>query len=234
MVSRRHLARHAGLSPAALLDNVIRRAAQVTRPAISLDRADRMSTPQARRVMLTDEQRERIGAWVTAVAPRAIAYARSLVRDSSRAEDVVQECFYRLLRRANEYDLERDGVKLLLKAVSNLCINQATREKALLSLDSAADPDDGPVTLADPTALSPELVAQHRELQDAVRDGLQTLPPLQRAAVELRALGLSKEEIAEALNVSATNAGVLVYRGRQALARALDGHLKGAGPQENV
>lgn len=174
------------------------------------------------RVMLTDDQRARLGAWVTTVSPRAIAYARSLVRDPSRAEDVVQECFYRLLRRANEYDIERDGVKLLLKSISNLCINQATREKALLSLDSATGPDDGPITLPDPSALSPELVAQHRELQDVVRDGLQTLPPLQRAAVELRALGMSKEEIAEALSVSATNAGVLVYRGRQALARALE------------
>lgn len=183
--------------------------------------------------MLTDEQRERFGAWVTAVAPRAIAYARSLVRDPSRADDLVQECFYRLLRRANDYDLERDGVKLLLKAISNLCINQATREKALLSLDSATE-QDGPLALPDPAALSPELIAQHRELEDAVRAGLQTLPPLQRAAVELRALGMSKEEIGEALGVSATNAGVLVYRGRQALARALEPAAKDEVPPKNV
>ncbi|MDY3563456.1 sigma-70 family RNA polymerase sigma factor [Gemmata sp. JC673] len=201
---------------------------------VSPGRASRMYGNNQERRMLTNDQRERIGAWVTAVAPRAVAYARSLVRDPSRAEDVVQECFYRLLRRANEYDLERDGIKLLLKAISNLCINQATREKALLSLDSSTDPDDGPVTLSDPGALSPERIAQHRELQNAVRDGLQTLPPLQRAAVELRALGMSKDEIADALGVSATNAGVLVYRGRQLLARALEPHLRGEVPQKNV
>jgi DNA-directed RNA polymerase specialized sigma24 family protein len=44
---------------------------------------------------------------------------------------------------------------------------------------------------------------------------------MQRAAVELRSLGMSKEEIAEVLEVSATNAGVLVYRGRHALAEEL-------------
>jgi DNA-directed RNA polymerase specialized sigma24 family protein len=33
---------------------------------------------------------------------------------------------------------------------------------------------------------------------------------------------MSKEEIGEALGVTATNAGVLVYRGRKALAAALE------------
>ncbi|VTR96344.1 rna polymerase subunit sigma-24 : RNA polymerase, sigma-70 region OS=Stigmatella aurantiaca (strain DW4/3-1) GN=STAUR_2151 PE=4 SV=1: Sigma70_r2: Sigma70_r4_2 [Gemmata massiliana] len=172
--------------------------------------------------MLTNEQRQRFGAWVAAVGPRAVAYARSLVHDESRADDVVQECFYRLLRRADAYDLERDGVKILFKAISNLCINQATREKALLSLNSAPQADGEPVPIADPVALRPEQILQHRELEQAIRDALQVLSPLQRAAIELRALGMSKEEIGDALGVSATNAGVLVHRGRQALARELE------------
>jgi RNA polymerase sigma-70 factor (ECF subfamily) len=167
--------------------------------------------------MLTDDQRKRFEAWVIAVSPRALAYARSLVRESSQAEDVVQECLYRLLRRASDYDLERDGVKLLFTAISNLCINQATRDRSLASLDTA----DGPIPVADRSALRPEQIAQHRELEAAVRDALQKLPPMQRAAVELRSLGMSKEEIAEVLGVSATNAGVLVHRGRQALAAGL-------------
>jgi RNA polymerase sigma-70 factor (ECF subfamily) len=177
--------------------------------------------------MLTDDQRRRFEAWVVAVGPRAVAYARSLTRDPARAEDIVQECLYRLLRKAADYDLDRDGAKLLFKAISNLCINQATREKALLSLDASADPNDGPLPVADRAALRPEEIAQNRELEARVRDALQALPPLQRAAVELRALGQSKEEIADALGVSGTNAGVLVHRGRQALARAL-----GARPGE--
>lgn len=171
--------------------------------------------------MLTDEQRERFEGWVLAVTPRAIAYARSLVKDSDRAEDVVQECLYRLLRRAADYDLERDGIKLLFKAISNLCINLATRQRALQSLDSPVDPDDGPIGVEDRSALRPEQVAQHHELEAAVQLALQQLPPLQRAAVELRALGMSKEEIAEVLGVSATNAGVLVFRGRRSLAAEL-------------
>ncbi len=183
--------------------------------------------------MLTDDQKAKLGEWVRAVTPRAVAFARSSVRHTDQADDVVQECLYRLLRRANEYDLDRDGVKLLFKAISNLCINQATREKALLSLGSA-DEDDRPLDVADPTALRPEQIAQSREMETAGREALQTLPQLQRAAVELRALGMSKEEIAEALGVSPTNAGVLVFRGRKALAEELHSFLKGSQPNENL
>ena len=182
--------------------------------------------------MLTDDQRRRFEAWIVAVGPRAIAYARSLVRDPARAEELVQECFYRLLRKAADYDLERDGTKLLFRAISNLCINQATREKALVSLDSGSE--DGTRPVPDRAALRPDQIAQSRELEGAVREALQALPPLQRAAVELRALGMSKEEIAEALGVSATNAGVLVHRGRQALARQLGSALGTAAPEEHV
>jgi RNA polymerase sigma factor (sigma-70 family) len=167
--------------------------------------------------MLTNDQKAKLGEWVRAVTPRAVAFARSLVKRSEQAEDVVQECLYRLLRHAAEYDLERDGIKLLFKAISNLCINQATRDKTLLSL-GATDDDDRPIDVADPAALGPEQIAQGREMEAAVRAALQKLPPLQRAAVELRALGMSKEEIGEALGVSSSNAGVLVYRGRKALA----------------
>lgn len=171
--------------------------------------------------MLGDAQRDRLQAWVLAVAPRATAFARSLVSDPNRADDLVQECLYRLLRRADQYDLERDGVKLLFQAISNLCINEATRRKAVVSLDTTADPDDRPIPVPDDAGLRPDQILEHRELEEKVRAAMRTLPPMQQAAVELRALGMSKEQIGEVLNVTSSNAGVLVYRGRQALAAAL-------------
>ncbi len=102
-------------------------------------------------------------------------------------------------------------------AVSNPCINQATRRREVASLDAA------PVPLADPAAVAPDLAAIGNELTGLVRRALLDLPPLQRAAVELRAVGLSKEEIGAALGVKPSHAGVLVHRGRQALAVALRG-----------
>lgn len=170
--------------------------------------------------MLDDAQRDRLQAWVLAVAPRATAFARSLVNDPNRADDLVQECLYRLLRRADKYDLVRDGVKLLFQAISNLCINEATRRKAVASLD-AAEKDDRPIPVPDAAGLRPDEILEHREFEEKVRTAVQTLPPMQRAAVELRSLGMSKEQIGEVLGVTATNAGVLVHRGRLALAGVL-------------
>jgi RNA polymerase sigma factor (sigma-70 family) len=173
---------------------------------------------------LTDEQRNRLDAWVRAVAPRALAFARSLLLDSNRAEDVVQECLYRLLRRAAEYDLERDGVRLLFRAITNLSINVTTREKGLASLDTGGDEGES-IPVEDRLARLPHEVLIGEEMQAAVAAALVKLPPLQRAALELRALGQGKAEIAAILEVSESNAGVLVYRARQALAEELKGKL---------
>ena len=59
------------------------------------------------------------------------------------------------------------------------------------------------------------------ELERIVDEALARLPLTQRAALELKSLGQSLDEIAEALGVSASNAGVLVHRARQAVAARL-------------
>src|SRR5689334_3285633 len=92
--------------------------------------------------MLDDVQRQALEGWARQVLPRAVAYARSLLRDPGGAEDVVQECLYRLLRRTDRYDLLRDGVKLLFRAISNLCINTHSRQRALASLDRVGAEDE--------------------------------------------------------------------------------------------
>lgn len=160
-----------------------------------------------------------LDAWVLETAPRATAYARSLLRDADVADDVVQDCYCRLLAKAAVYDLPRDGLKLLLTAVSNACINRTTRRKPTFRLTAGDDdsPDDPP----DATAVLPEQVAASNELKVALDAALGTLPAPQRAAVELKALGYSQQEVGEILGVSTSNAGVLIHRGRQALAKQL-------------
>jgi DNA-directed RNA polymerase specialized sigma24 family protein len=67
----------------------------------------------------------------------------------------------------------------------------------------------------------------HQELLDAVAAGLVTLPPQQRAALELKSIGYSQQEIGDILGVTPANAGVLVYRARQSLANYLAPFLGG-------
>ena len=166
-----------------------------------------------------------LDAWVLATASRATVYARSLLRDHHAADDVVQDCYCRLLAKATVYDLPQDGLKLLLTAITNACINARTRRKPLFRLvrpDGDGEQADDP---PDANAVAPEQTAVANELSGAVAEALAELPPQQRAAVELKGLGYSQAEIAEVIGVSTSNAGVLIHRGRQALAKRLSAFL---------
>ncbi len=161
------------------------------------------------------------------IAPRAIAYARTLTGRPDRAEDVVQDVFLRLLDH-QEYDLLRDGEKLLFTSITNACINEATRRRELRSLDEERA---GGVALVDelasPQGVGPLDVAVSRELVAAVEAELKRLPAMQRAAVELKAMGRSLAEVAGMLQVSPGNAGVLIHRGRARLKEKLGPRLPG-------
>ena len=63
------------------------------------------------------------------------------------------------------------------------------------------------------------------ELSVAVESALRTLPTQQCAAVQLKALGHSQQEIAEIMGITTTNVGVLIHRARQALAARLNPYL---------
>ena len=117
------------------------------------------------------------------------------------------------------YDLPRDGTKLLFKAVANACINWVERRPPLVSIDAAVQAHGGGSdVLADRSTASPESRAMCRELEDAIAAALAELPAIQRAVVELRSLGHSLVEVADMLELSHTNARVLLHRARQSLA----------------
>ena len=61
-------------------------------------------------------------------------------------------------------------------------------------------------------------LATHRELEEALAVELGHLTLAQRGALELKSLGYSLVEIAEALGTTSSNAGVLVHRARKVLA----------------
>jgi RNA polymerase sigma factor (sigma-70 family) len=158
-------------------------------------------------------------AWVTQTAPRALAYAITLVRNETVAEDLVQDCYQRLLARAGHYDLPADGEKLLFRSITNACINWTQRRRPWTPLDSAGDAaatGDG----------DPVQAAMAGELSQAVDAALAALPVKQRAVVELRALGHATDEIAGMLDTSEGNVRVLLHRGREQLADRLKPYLE--------
>lgn len=173
-----------------------------------------------------EASRAQLEAWVLSSLPRAVSYAASLLRDRTAADDVVHDCYLRLLRKAGDYDLLNDGTKLLFRAVTNACIDRNSRERTLLSLDrSPAGEDDEGRAVEDLRTSGPLQAVMQTELEGMLEEGLGQLPIAQRAAVELRSLGYSLAEIAEALGTSPDNAGVLVHRARKALAGFLAGYM---------
>ncbi len=171
---------------------------------------------------------QQLEEWLVDVIPRAVAYARTLVDPPPTAEELVQDVLCRLLEH-DEYDLLADGDKLLFRSVTNACINAVTRRRQLVSLDASDDGDGACLyaCLRSTGQEDPGEVMASRETLEEVERGLMELPETQRAAVELKAMGKSLKEIAEMLDVSVSNAGVLVHRGRKALKAKLGAELPG-------
>lgn len=175
-----------------------------------------------------DRPGDDLDAWVEETGRPALAYAVTLVRNRAEAEDIVHDCYIRLLARSDRYDLPRDGTRLLFKAISNACINWTQRRPPVVSLD-AAGREGGAGSLTPAVAADDDPVerAALGELEAGVAAALAELPVAQRAAVELRSLGHAPSEIAEMLGISRANARVLLHRARQALAARLRPFIEG-------
>jgi DNA-directed RNA polymerase specialized sigma24 family protein len=72
----------------------------------------------------------------------------------------------------------------------------------------------------------PVACAMLRELEQALEAGLEQLPLAQRAALQMKSMGHSLQEIAETLAISVSHAGVLIHRARQSLAQHLAPYLE--------
>lgn len=161
---------------------------------------------------------DQLDAWIASTVQRALAFALTLVRSRPDAEDIVHDCYGRLLARAAVYDLPRDGSRLLFKAIMNACINWTQRRPPTVSLQQSEQRDAAdPRWLADRSDAGPAEQAMQRELDEAIRSALNELPVSQRAVVELRSMGHSLVEIAEILEISHDNARARLHRGREQL-----------------
>jgi RNA polymerase sigma-70 factor (ECF subfamily) len=126
--------------------------------------------------------------------PRAMGVALRVLRERSDAEEVLQETFVEVWRRAREYSSSRGTVEAWLLTITRTRAIDRLRSRAargrMAEAKSAEPPESGPQL---PEALS-------AAAQDAARVqvALATLPPEQRVALELGYWeGLSQTEIAD-------------------------------------
>jgi RNA polymerase sigma-70 factor (ECF subfamily) len=145
-------------------------------------------------------------------AARVLGLAYRIVRNSSDAEDVVQEVFSQAWRTAPNYQAARGTVAgwLLMmartRAIDRLRARQARR-------DAHAEPDFEAIP-SDAASLADQVIANQQAA--GVRAAVETLPPDQRTALDLAYFeGLTQTEIAERLRIPL---GTVKTRIRSALA----------------
>ncbi len=142
-----------------------------------------------------------------------LRFASGILRDSSRAEDVVQEVFLRLLRMGPELGSGASAGPWLFRVCRNLAydtMKMETRENARrdkIMLPEQAEPDSA---------------CEQREVLTLVQREMLQLPEREREALWLKVHeGLTYAEIGEVLGVKAGTVGWLVHEAMNRLTARL-------------
>lgn len=112
-------------------------------------------------------------------APQLFAICLRIVSQRSEAEDVLQEVFATVWRKAAQYDIERAGAMTWLSMIAR---NKAIDRLRSQPSSRQAEPLDMAEQIADPTA-SPQLDAQASADRDRLADCLQQLDAQRRSLI---------------------------------------------------
>ena len=139
---------------------------------------------------------------------RIFTFILRFVRDQKAAEDIFQETFIRVFRKARHFRHQAKFSTWLYTIASNLCRDELKRRKRrqVYSLDAPAahqERDGTPpsrVQAISDSSDGPRAEAQKRELSRLLRVALDELPENSRLVIELHVMqGLRYREVAEIL-----------------------------------
>lgn len=142
-----------------------------------------------------------------------LRYAGYVLRDDTQAEDVAQDTFIRLAKKASDWKEDSPSLRSWLYRVArNLCIDHM-RTRRTTSIDAAEDIADA----HDGSAMERDL-----DMERSVTAALDLLPERQRTAIVLVHFeGLSGTEASAALEISVEAVESLLARARRTLRREL-------------
>ncbi len=176
----------------------------------------------ARRVIGGDEEafRQLVGKHLA----RVLGVARRMLGDASEADDIAQETFLRLWRKAGEIEIGPNGLGgWLYRVAANLSLDRLRARRP-----------------SDPDALEVQTVPAEQgralgdeDLRRSVEAALQLLPERQRLALVLcHYEEMTMAEAGGIMGISAEAVESLLARGRRALRKSLEGHWRDLLPEE--
>jgi len=150
-------------------------------------------------------------------------FSFKICRDPEKAENIMQETFYSMVKSLNQFDGNSKLSTWLYRIVANHCLMNARKEKkrSYVSLEN----DEDLYTekhMADWTSL-PYKNTENNELKHILDDAIQKLSPDYRIVFLLRDIeGLSTEETAETTNISVPAVKSRLHRARAFLRKEID------------
>lgn len=151
---------------------------------------------------------DRYGGVVYSVAMR-------VVKDAAIAEEILQDVFYHLWRRASDYDPSRGGLGAwLFVSARNRAIDRLRQRKPADSLN---------IDVGAPSHFNLESRAAQAELMSRIQSVIETLPASQRQALELAYFdGMTHSEIAQRTGEPLGTVKTRLRSALQALRQALN------------
>jgi RNA polymerase sigma-70 factor (ECF subfamily) len=174
---------------------------------------------------------EAMRAVVHAYMGHILRAARGAGIHDDRAQDITQEVFKTFIETADRFE-GRSHVRTWLFGILYHKISEARRDIGKENRDDDIDDMMEKRFKTNGHWQSPPVEADQntwrQEISNHIDDCMEPLPESQRLAFVMREVeGMDSEEICNAIDVSRTNLGVLLYRARNSLRECLEG--KGVG-----
>ena len=204
-----------------------------------------MCLPMTKKRAVINSQIENPESWVDRYGDFLYRFTLSRLKDSSIAEDLVQETFLAALKARKNFQGRSSARTWLIAILKHKIVDhirkqvrEQTSDKVESIFNAAAnDPadtsfnDEGDWRIRPSKwATDPMKLYEQKEFMDVLYHCLGELPKRQAEAFMMREIdGFSTEEICKVLNISATNSWVILYRARMWLRQCLENNWLNTG-----
>ena len=167
---------------------------------------------------------------VTEYEKAVYAIAQRMTGNPEDAADMTQETFIKAYNSLGSFRGDSKFSVWLYRIANNVCLDFLRSRSRKPTVSLSVEDDEGDETQLDVAdeSQSPELLLERGLTRDAVRRGLDTLPPDYKQILLLREIqGLSYEEIASALGIDLGTVKSRIFRARKKLCTFLieDGNI---------